>query len=122
MRGLCSLCLLSITASYSSSVIPLGPTHECYDNEPNSAAYRLRVGAYNTTICNRTAWTFRTLMFGQSELLSPTGFTQTVSNLNIAPNTSPQLWPPLQPVSEACPVILQGPNGGYTLVWMKPHL
>lgn len=62
MRGLTLLivlALLSITAAFSSSVTPLGPTHECYDNEGNSAAYRLRVGAYNTTICNRTAWTFR---------------------------------------------------------------
>ena len=76
--------------------------------------YKLRVGSYNLSVCNDTAWTFRNLLHGsdktaRDELLSPTGFTQTVSNVNVAPNTAAEIWPPLRPV--ACPVIPQGPNG-----------
>eukprot|EP00937_MAST-01D_sp_MAST-1D-sp2_P003498 g3498.t1 len=71
----------------------------------------MRVGAYNISVCNATAWTYRELSFEAAPVLSATGFTQVVSNVNIAPNTADHVWPPVLPRSPACPVILQGPNG-----------
>merc|ERR1719362_2403892 len=74
-------------------------------------AYGVQVGDYNLTLCNKTAWTFRSLWFQDEQLLSPTGFTQVVSNINLPPNTAATVWPPLRPVHPGCPVIPQGPNG-----------
>lgn len=72
---------------------------------------RLNVGEYNATLCNSTAWTLRDLWHKSFQLLSPTGFTGCVSNLNIVPNTGEAHWPPLEKQSPSCPVIKQGPNG-----------
>ena len=68
-------------------------------------------GSYNVTICNNTAWTFRSLWHNSSAVLTPTGFAQTVSNVHL-PNTSnahATIWPPLQPVAPSCPVIPRAP-------------
>ena len=61
-------------------------------------AFRLVVGQYNTSICNETAWSFRTLGRGSTEILSSLGFAQTVASLLVPPNSSRQRWPPLRPV------------------------
>lgn len=67
--------------------------------------YGLRVGDYNISICNITAWTYRDLWFQGAAILTPTGFTTTVANVNIPPNTGSHVWPPLR--QPACPVIRQ---------------
>jgi hypothetical protein len=68
-------------------------------------------GPYNITVCNNTAWTFRSLWHGGVAVLTPTGFAQTVSNVNIQNVTgaAQQLWPPLRPISAACPVLPLAP-------------
>ena len=77
----------------------------------SGSGYHLRVGPYNMSVCNATAWTYRELSFEAAPVLSATGFTQVVSNVNIAPNTADQVWPAVLPRSPSCPVIPQGPNG-----------
>ena len=71
----------------------------------------LTVGLTNVSFCNITAWTFREYIHNSIEVLSPTGYTQTVSNVNIAPNTAAEVWPPIHPVSPAAPPVKQGANG-----------
>ena len=71
----------------------------------------LTVGPTNVSFCNITAWTFRQYIYNGKEVLSPTGFTQTVSNVNIAPNTGQTVWPPVHPISPAAPPVKQGANG-----------
>ena len=69
------------------------------------------IGDYNVTICNNTAWTFRSFWHNESAVLTATGFAQTVSNVHL-PNTSDAhaaAWPPLQPVAPSCPVIARAP-------------
>ena len=68
-------------------------------------------GDYNVTVCNNTAWTYRSLWHNSSAVLTATGFAQTVSNVHL-PNTSnahEAVWPPLEPVAPSCPVIPRVP-------------
>ncbi len=52
---------------------------------PSSTAHGVEIvfGDYNITVCNNTAWTFRSLWHGGAAVLTPTGFTQTVTNVNL---------------------------------------
>ena len=59
----------------------------CYDNEQSTTGVVVTAGLINVSFCNKTAWTFRDLIYEGVQVLSPTGFTQTVSNVNIQPNT-----------------------------------
>jgi hypothetical protein len=78
----------------------------------NGQAFGLTVGVYNTTICNETAWTFRSLFKGAVEILSPLGFTQTVAHLSVPPNESIKRWPPLKAVKQpVVPVNNSAENG-----------
>eukprot|EP00750_Incisomonas_marina_P026994 INCI607.3.p1 GENE.INCI607.3~~INCI607.3.p1 ORF type:complete len:324 (+),score=32.64 INCI607.3:128-1099(+) len=108
LRSSVAAALLAASAAAANApvCVPTGFSDVC-----RGSGVRIVVGPYNLTTCNATAWTFRDLWYEGFELLSPTGFTQTVSNVDIAPNTHSTVWPALQPVSPACPVIRQGPNG-----------
>jgi hypothetical protein len=75
--------------------------------EADARGVEVGTGVYNVTICNTTAWTFRSLWHSENVVLSATGFAQTVSNVNL-PNRSnahDELWPPLRPLAASCPVI-----------------
>ena len=52
---------------------------------PTASAHGVEIiyGDYNITVCNNTAWTFRSLWHAGSAVLTPTGFTQTVTNVNL---------------------------------------
>jgi hypothetical protein len=93
-----------ITAAPSGSTRAV-PIVDCYAGtgclKPPCASEGLLivVGGYNLTFCNTTAWTLRTLSNEGRVVLSDTGFTQTVSNVNIVPNTGAVIWPPVHTIS-----------------------
>ncbi len=59
--------------------------HPTVPMPPSTTAHGVEVifGDYNITVCNNTAWTFRSLWHGGTAVLTPTGFTQTVTNVNL---------------------------------------
>ena len=95
---------------------PLEPcTHPAADCPGLLQGVQVGTGNYNITVCNNTAWTFRSLWWHNNGLWNPvltaTGFAQTVSNVHL-PNTSDAhetIWPPLQPVAPSCPVVKRAP-------------
>ena len=92
----------------NSSYLPLYGDHGAVCK---GSGFQLQTGSYNASWCNLTAWTMRDLWHDSRQVLSPTGFTQAVTNVNIGPNTGAALWPPVSAISPSCPVIKQGPNG-----------
>ena len=59
--------------------------HPTLPMAPSSSAHGVEIvyGGYNITVCNNTAWTYRSLWHGGAAVLTPTGFTQTVTNVNL---------------------------------------
>ena len=91
-----------------STVQPAGPGSACGTGQ----AWRFAVGLYSTVICNETAWTYRMLYHGYTEMLTPLGFTQTVAHLRVPPNSSLSRWPPLKRVVQPIvPVNKSAANG-----------
>lgn len=57
--------------------------------DPRTEGVEIIYSDYNLTVCNNTAWTFRSLWHGGAAVLTPTGFAQTVSNVNLHKHACP---------------------------------
>eukprot|EP01043_Picozoa_sp_COSAG02_P068460 COSAG02_NODE_11379_length_1736_cov_1.534514_1_plen_452_part_00 len=67
---------------------------------PATATHGVEIvfGDYNITVCNNTAWTFRSLWHGGVAVLTPTGFTQTVTNVNLHKHPCASIHKPPPPL------------------------
>jgi hypothetical protein len=82
---------------------------------PSTTAHGVEItfGEYNITVCNNTAWTFRGLWHGGAAVLTPTGFTQTVTNVNLHKHPCDSSHnPPATPPPPAEAVAGGGSSGG----------
>ena len=106
VASMVGLGVVATTTDYQATVV-----HWPHCSAVPSSGVVVTVGRANVSFCNTTAWTYREYTFDSVEVLSPTGFTQTVSNVNIAPNTGAAVWPPVHTISPAAPPVKQGANG-----------
>lgn len=90
----------TVVAPSASSGASYGTTNRCGSGPsghptrpvattPNTHGVEIIYGGYNLTVCNNTAWTFRGLWYGGAAVLTPTGFAQTVSNVNLHKHVCP---------------------------------